>query len=57
MTEQEELEHLKEGYKKLNNNGKRYLKDLSQQLFYVQYPVVNPSNDKDAKKKKESKKD
>jgi hypothetical protein len=45
MTEQDEIDHLRRGFIRLNAQNRHYLKDVSQQLFYVQYPPVNPSLD------------
>jgi hypothetical protein len=45
MTEQEEIDHLRKGFLRLNVQNRHYLKDLTQQLLYVQYPPVNPSFD------------
>ncbi|GHV92887.1 hypothetical protein AGMMS50268_33900 [Spirochaetia bacterium] len=55
MEEQESVELLTDGYKKLNKRNKQYLMYLSQQLFYVQCPPVNPVFDKDIKESKQVK--
>jgi hypothetical protein len=57
MTEQEEIDHLRTGFMRLNPQNRHYLKDVSQQLLYVQYPPVNPSLDTGIKEKKQAEKD
>jgi hypothetical protein len=54
MTEQEEIDHLRRGFLRLNVQNRHYLKDLTQQLLYVQYPPVNPSFDKKRVEKRQS---
>jgi hypothetical protein len=42
MNEQEKLEYLSRNFVRLNEDGKDYLAKVSQQLLFVQYPVVPP---------------
>ncbi|MDR3171819.1 MAG: hypothetical protein LBU17_09365 [Treponema sp.] len=43
MTEQEKLAYLSKNFVLLDTEGKEYLKNLSQQLLFIQYPLVLPS--------------
>jgi hypothetical protein len=43
MTEREKLEYLSRNFGLLNREGKDYLRNVSRQLLYVQYPIVPPS--------------
>ncbi|GHV83357.1 hypothetical protein AGMMS50212_07140 [Spirochaetia bacterium] len=46
MSESEKIDRLTAGYRRLNEEGKNYLRDVSQQLIYVQYPIIVPAPNK-----------